>query len=145
MTGPLFFNRQHSSTAGCSSKNKMARQKLRRCSSADEQSSIDENQTKEKLFKKFEPTSSDNDSGIEDFDQQTVNYTREQKNNVEEEEEGSSPCFGACEDENVEEDSTPTAIQYPEQQDLHNIFNIRKSNISIVFSFILISYFVFFS
>jgi hypothetical protein len=132
MTGSLLLNRQHSSTASNPKKNRMIRPKYRRCSSADENNSLEiisnTNQTKEKLFKKFEPTSSDNDSGIEDFDQHVANVVDSQTNNMQEEIEESSPCFGACEDEDVEENVTPTNIQifeYP-QEDLQVILNDRK-------------------
>jgi hypothetical protein len=125
MTGSLLLNRQHSTATVYPIKNKTTRRKLRRCSSADEQSSF-EILSNEKMFTKFEPTSSDNDSGIEDFDQQVINYVREQTN---EEEERSSQCFGACEDEDVEEELTPTVdqgFQYPEQQGVEGILNDRK-------------------
>jgi hypothetical protein len=125
MTGSLLLNRQHSTATVYPIKNKTTRRKLRRCSSADEQSSF-EILSNEKMFTKFEPTSSDNDSGIEDFDQQVVNCVRERTN---EEEERSSQCFGACEDEDVEEELTPTVdqgFQYPEQQGVEGILNVRK-------------------
>jgi len=131
MTGSLLFTRQHSSTAGYSNINKMARPKLRRCSSVDDHNSFeeipDENQYKEKLFTKYDPTSSDNDSGIEDFDQQIMPVACSQTNNVDEEEPSS--CFGACEDEDFEENSKQNILQECEnfeQQGLQRIHNARK-------------------
>jgi hypothetical protein len=139
MTGSLLFDRQYSSTAGHSNINKMVRRKLRRCSSADDNNSFeitsDENQSKKQLFTKHDPTSSDNDSGIEDSDQQIVNYVCAQSNNVDEEE--TLPCFGACEEEEDDDkDSTQTLIEefeYSKEQDLERIHNDRKLNILIIF------------
>jgi len=127
MTGSLLLNRQHSSTAGYPSK-KMARPKLRRCSSADEHNSFDvipdENQNKKTIFTKHDPTSSDNDSGIEDFDQQNATGVHERINNVDEEEP--SLCFGACEDENFEENSTENFIQIDAQRIYNDIHLAAK-------------------
>jgi len=138
MTGSLLFNRQHSSTAGHSNVNKTVRPKLRRCSSADDNNSFEiipnENQYKEKLFTKHDPTSSDNDSGIEDFDQQIMNYACSKSNNVDEQE--ILTCFGACEEEDDDADSTQTVTEEfkdSEQKDLQRIHNDRKLNISISF------------
>jgi hypothetical protein len=134
MTGSLLFNRQHSSTAGYSNKNKMTRPKLRRCSSADDYNNSfeiipDENKDKEKISTKHDPTASDCDSGIEDFDQHIINYVCSQSNNNEEEE--SSPVFGACEDEDSEGNLTPTPtpdFENSEPYDLQRIYNDRKSD-----------------
>jgi hypothetical protein len=131
MTGSLLFNRQHSSTAGYSKANKMARPKLRRCSSADEHYSFevqpDDNQDKSKFFTKRNQTPSDIDSGIEDFDQHTINTVWSPPNNVGEEEQ--LPCFGACEDEDFEENPAEIithGLQDLEQQVLQCIRNDRK-------------------
>jgi hypothetical protein len=131
MTGSLLLlNRQHSSTSGYSSNNKITRSKLRRCSSADDQNSIevtpDENQYKGKFSTKFDPTVSDNDSGIEDFDQQNAKVVRSNTNNVDEEE--SSPCFGPCEDETNEENPIENFQDFANnaQQSLQRLHHDRK-------------------
>jgi hypothetical protein len=137
MTGSLLFNRQHSSTAGYSNTEKVARRKLRRCSSADEHSSIevtpDENQHKTSFFSKRDPIASEDDSGIEDSDQQNVNYVCSQSNNVKE--QVPSISFGACEDEDAEETSTPTMseiAEYPAQPIFPSIHDTRKLNVFFV-------------
>jgi hypothetical protein len=75
MTGSINqFNRQHSSTTGSSTMEKIYRSKLRRCSSADDHNSMelipDDNQHKEIFVFKREHTTSDVDSGTEEIEQQ---------------------------------------------------------------------------
>jgi hypothetical protein len=132
MTGSLLFNRQHSSTAGSSNVNPMIRQKLRRWSSADDCNSFevisdDDEQYKHKLSLKCNETPSDSDSGVEDLEQQGVNFVSSPSNHVDEEEP--STDFGACEDENSEENSQPIIterLEDPVQQGLDDISHYRK-------------------
>ncbi len=75
MTGSINqFNRQHSSTTGSSTMEKIYHSKLRRCSSADDHNSMelipDDNQHKEIFVFKREHTTSDVDSGTEEIEQQ---------------------------------------------------------------------------
>jgi hypothetical protein len=130
MTGSLLLNRQHSSTAGYSNTSKMARSKLRRCSSADDHSNEvtpDDSHHKKNLFNKRDPTASEDDSGIEDFGQI-----------VNDDAQTPPPCFGACEDEYDEEDVTPTineTFEYPEQTMPERIYNDSKLNIFFILFF----------
>lgn len=131
MTGSVLFNRQHSSAADSSNIKPMSRPKLRRCSSVDHHNSfdltVDEDQSKVKTFTKYDPTSSDNDSGIEDFDQQIVNPVSSESNDVndEKEKEEELPCFEPYADENSSE---PIVQQFEDSEPhgLDNIYNDRK-------------------
>lgn len=125
MTGSLLFNRQLSSTAGHSNINKMSRPKLRRCSSVDDHNSfdltVDENQPKEKLFTKYDPTASDSDSGIEDFEQ--IPCRSHDVNDEEVEAKDETSCFDPCEDES----STETIVEPNENiEQCHLLYNDRK-------------------
>ena len=148
MTGSLLYNRQHSSTAGYSNTSKMARPKLRRCSSADDhlnEITPDDGHPKKNLFHKRDPIASEDDSGIEDFGQ-IVNDDCPQTNNVDE--QTPSPCFGACEDEFNEENVTPTmneTFEYPQQTIEQRIFQDSKLNVFFILFFVDLLYCCFFS
>ncbi|CAF0846135.1 unnamed protein product [Rotaria sordida] len=105
MTGSLLLHRQHSSAAGYSSTDKMTRSKLRRWSSAENHNIIEITSDNDhrhigELLNKHDQITSDNDSGIEDFDQQAINLVPSQSNNIDDDEP--STQFGACDDEDFE-------------------------------------------
>ena len=75
MTGSPSFHRQHSSTAVPTKKSKLPTSELRRCWSVGVHSSFES--TTDEIFEMqfsriHDPMASDNDSGIEDFDQQPI-------------------------------------------------------------------------
>ncbi|CAF2542342.1 unnamed protein product [Rotaria sp. Silwood2] len=123
MTGSLLFHRQRSVAAGYSNKDKVARTKLRRCSSAEDHNTTevtsDDHRHVAELLTRRDQTASDSDSGIEDLDQQVVNHVQSQPDNIDDEEP--STQFGACDDEGLEINPIQNFIQSYEQ--LVNLYN----------------------
>ncbi|CAF0989962.1 unnamed protein product [Rotaria sp. Silwood1] len=123
MTGSLLVHRQLSVVAGNSSKDKVIRPKLRRCSSAEDHNIIqvltDDHRRITNSLIQYDQTTSDNDSGIEDFDQQVINHVRLQSNNIDDEEPLTQ--FGACDDEGFE--ANPIHILNQKYQQLLDLYN----------------------
>lgn len=124
MTGSL-LQRQHSSIATYSNSNQVIRPKLRRCSSVEASNGINRT-SKNKASEKIEPiqrdhTTSDNDSGIEDVDQQVASVVLGQSEQVEQ--KVSSLSFDACDNEHSEiflHSSIPEQPNYQEQNSYLN-------------------------
>ena len=128
MTGSFVFNRQMSSTAGASTVDKSSQPKLRRCSSANEQNSLDpildDALLKLKLATKRTQSPSDDDSGTEDVEPQVAPSSNHSEKN-DEEEDAQSLVFEGCQDEGIGDTRAPTPAN-PEMWPVEKIEADRK-------------------